>query len=242
MNKKYALILGSSGDIGTDIAMKLADSGWSLYLHFHTGNTKITKLSQQLADKYPSQDFFMIQGDLINDDISVITDKIFALNAIIFAQGITEYGLFNQLSHERMSELMKVNYEKPLLLVQALQDKLASADFGRIVFVGSIYGKVGSAMEVMYSSLKAALNGFTNAYAKEVGGLGITVNTVAPGAVRTNMTADFTKEELQNIVEEIPARRMAEPKDISFWVDNLLKEEAEYMTGETIYVDGGWLL
>lgn len=242
MSKKFALIIGASGDIGSDIAHKLAKSGWSLYLHFNNGEEKISQLIKQLRADYEKQEFIPLHSDLANDDIDVITDNVFSLNAIVFAQGITEYSLFTQLSKNRMSEMMLVNYEKPLLLIQALQEKLAKQESSRIVFIGSIYGKVGSAMEVMYSSLKGAIASFVDAYAKEVAGLGITVNSVAPGAVKTNMTSDFTKEELQTIVNEIPTGRMAEPNDISFWVDVLLKPESQYMTGETIYIDGGWLL
>ncbi|MGR3741507.1 elongation factor P 5-aminopentanone reductase [Companilactobacillus sp. DQM5] len=241
MNKKYALVVGASGDIGESIAAKLANSGWSLYLHYNNGEEKITKLISELVKNYPEQDFFSIKANLITDSIDVISEKIFALNAIVFAQGITEYGLFTSLTDIRMQELIKVNYEKPLLLVKKLQDKISNTGFGRIIFLSSVYGKIGSPMEVMYSSLKGAISSFANAYAKEVASLGITVNAIAPGAVKTNMTKDFTEEEIKDLNEQIPVGKMAKPKDISFWVDILMKKEAEYMTGETIYIDGGWL-
>ena len=242
MDKKYALIIGASGDIGVSVAQKLAQSGWSLYLHYNSGAEVIDKMTQELSARYPNQEFFKIKADLIADDIAVITDSIFSLNALIFAQGITEYGLFSTLSDERMQELMTVNYEKPLLLVKKLQDKIAQSGFGRIVFLGSVYGKVGSSMEVMYSSLKGAISSFANAYAKEVASLDITVNVIAPGAVQTKMTSFLNDDEKNELTDEIPLNKMAQPQDISFWVDTLLNKQSRYLTGETIYVDGGWLV
>lgn len=241
MNKKYALILGASGDIGSSIARKLASSGWSLYLHYNSNSEKTNKLIDELITNYSQQEFMSVKCDLVEDEITEITDNLFSLDAIIFAQGITKYGLFNQLTDDEFQTMLQVNYVKPLQLVKQLESKLAHSEFARIVFIGSIYGKTGSAMEVVYSSLKGALSAFANAYAKEVASLGITVNVLAPGAVNTAMIADFTSEELANVKEQIPVGRLAQPEDISFWVDTLLNKNSVYMTGETIYVTGGWL-
>lgn len=241
MIKKYALIIGASGDIGLDVAKKLAKSGWSLYLHYNNSNVKINELLEELTKQYSSQEFIKIKSDLSKDNVEKIVDEVFSIDALIFAQGITEYNFFSSLSKEKIAELIQVNYQQPLLLVKSLESKLAKSKQGRIVFIGSIYGKIGSAMEVLYSSLKGALSSFVNAYAKEVASLGITVNVVAPGAVNTQMIKDFSEEELTELKEEIPMGRLAKPTDISFWIDVLLKPQAQYMTGETIYVDGGWL-
>lgn len=241
MIKKYALIIGASGDIGLRTAQELAKSGWSLYLHYNKSIEKVENLLQELIQKYPTQEFLSIQADFSKDNVDKITKNIFSLDALIFTQGLTTYNLFSSLNEEEISKLIQVNYKQPLLLVKNLENKLARSSQGRIIFIGSIYGKIGSAMEVLYSSLKGAITSFVNAYAKEVASLGITVNVIAPGAVNTNMISDFSKEELQELSEQIPIGRLAEPEDITFWVNTLLKPQAGYMTGETIYIDGGWL-
>ena len=129
----------------------------------------------------------------------------------------------------------------PVLLLQRLEEKLAQNDYGRIVLISSIYGKTGSAMEVPYSMVKGAINTFVKAYSKEVASLNITVNAVAPGAVDTQMNANFDEETLTAIKEEIPVGHLANPTEISYWVKVLLDKKASYMTGQTLYVTGGWL-
>lgn len=96
-------------------------------------------------------------------------------------------------------------------------------------------------MEVAYSMLKGALSSFANAYAKEVATEGITVNVIAPGAVKTQMNDGWSSESIKRVNDEIPVSRWATPRDISFMVGNLLDSRAGYVTGQTIYVDGGWL-
>src|SRR5699024_7203275 len=112
---------------------------------------------------------------------------------------------------------------------------------GRIVFVGSVYGGSGSAMEVGYSTVKGALSAFVAAYSQEVASLGITANVVAPGAVSTKMNLTFTPQERQEVSSQIPAGYFAKPSEISYWICSMLDQQASYLTGQTIYVTGGWL-
>ena len=163
------------------------------------------------------------------------------MDAVIFAAGMTTYGLLPEVSAEQIDALWQVHVKTPMLILQALQSKLAQSDLGRIVFIGSIYGGRGSAMEVPYSTVKGAQSAFANAYAQEVGSLGITVNVIAPGAVATKMNQQFTADEQAAIAAEIPTGRFATPTQIAYWVQTLLAPEANYLTGQTIYVDGGWL-
>ena len=239
---RWALILGSSGDIGTQTAMDLAEKGWSLYLHYYKGQKKTIELQQQLHHDHPKQDFLLIQADLtLIDSVETISQQLFALDAVIFAQGTTDYGLFVKADPAALSQMLKMQVEVPLHLVQCLQDKLAMSGHGRIVFVGSVYGGSGSAMEVGYSTVKGALSAFVAAYSQEVASLGITANVVAPGAVSTKMNLTFTPQERQEISSQIPAGYFATPSEISYWICSMLDQQASYLTGQTIYVTGGWL-
>ena len=238
-----ALIIGASGDTGATIAERLAADGWSLYLHYNQNQERICKLQQQLSQQYARQDFFALQLDLTmgTGAVDQLKSQLFQVDAVIFAAGMTTYGLLPEVSAEQIDALWQVHVKTPMLILQALQSKLAQSDLGRIVFIGSIYGGRGSAMEVPYSTVKGAQSAFANAYAQEVGSLGITVNVIAPGAVATKMNQQFTADEQAAIAAEIPTGRFATPTQIAYWVQTLLAPEANYLTGQTIYVDGGWL-
>lgn len=238
----YALILGSSGDIGTSTAKKLAKEGWSLYLHYNNNKQRIDELMDELSAKYPHQDFIPIHFDMLNDDVKRLTEQIFGLDAIVFAQGNTYYKLLVDIKENELDNLWKIHIKLPILIMKEFQDKLANSHHGRIVFIGSIYGKIGSAMEVVYSTVKGAMSSLADAYAKEVASLGISVNVVAPGAVNTKMNSEFSKEDLEGVKEEIPANRLAQPDEISDLVSYLVNIKSNYLTGQTIYFAGGWLL
>lgn len=239
----YALIMGSSGDIGTSSAKNLAAKGWSLYLHYNKNSERIEKLRAQLVEKYPKQDFIPIKFDMEHDKVEDLTKQIFGLDAVVFAQGNTYYKLLVDISESEIDSLWNIHVKLPILILKQLQDKLAKTHHGRIIFIGSIYGKVGSAMEVVYSTVKGAMSSFADAYAKEVASLGISVNVVAPGAVNTKMnTQEFSSEDLENVKEEIPADRLANPDEIADLVSYLVNIKSNYLTGQTIYFAGGWLL
>lgn len=239
----WAMIFGASGDIGSQVARDLADRGWSLYLHYYRNRDRISELAAELAERHPAQDFIVLQYDMTDaENVSSVCDAVFGtLNAVIFSEGTTFYSLFSELSPENLDLMITMQLRTPLRIVQSLEKRLARADFGRIVFVGSVYGGAGSAMEVGYSTVKGALSAFSRAYAKEVASLGITVNVVAPGAVDTQMNSIFSLDEKEEVDSEIPIGRFASPAEISYWVTTLLDKKAGYMTGQTLYATGGWL-
>ncbi|SPC37544.1 elongation factor P 5-aminopentanone reductase [Latilactobacillus fuchuensis] len=238
-----ALVIGASGDIGMRCAQRLAKAGWSLYLHYYQNGERIGQLQQQLSQEYPQQDFLTCQLDLTAEPAVIRTaiDQLFQVDAVIFAAGMTTYGLLDEIPVEAINRLWLVHVQTPIQILQQLQTKLAQSDLGRIVFIGSIYGGRGSAMEVPYSTVKGAQSAFVNAYAQEVGTLGMTVNVVAPGAVATKMNQQFTPEEQQAIAADIPNGAFATTDQIAYWVQSLLAPEADYLTGQTLYVNGGWL-
>jgi 3-oxoacyl-[acyl-carrier protein] reductase len=237
---RSALIIGASGDIGTAIAEKLASEGYSLYLHYH--RHPVDDLVNRLAEKYPKQDFIPLTYDLTDPEhLDDLVGQLFSLDAVVFAAGQTYYHLFKDTTVEELTALMRVHLLTPMALLTKLEKKLAQSGHGRIVFIGSVYGGSGSAMEVAYSTVKGGQSAFVKAYSQEVASLGITVNVVAPGAVDTKMNHMFDPETLSAVKDEIPAARLAKPQDISFYVATLLQTEAAYLTGQTLYVTGGWL-
>lgn len=239
---KAALVTGASGDIGSSIARDLAGSGWSLYLHYHSNQEKIKLLLSELQSAYPEQEFYPICMDLTDEaGVPTLVDQIFSLQAIVFAHGKTEYGLLQDMTSPQMDSLWEMHVKIPMLIIQALQGKIARSRNGRILFISSIYGEVGSGLEVLYSTVKGAQIAFVKAYSKEVASVGVTVNAICPGAIDTQMNAHLDSDEKEALLEEIPLGRMGSPDEISFWVSQLLKEDSRYMTGQAIYVSGGWL-
>ncbi|MGX6978859.1 elongation factor P 5-aminopentanone reductase [Vagococcus elongatus] len=237
---KFALILGASGDIGQACARRLASKGWSLYCHYHQNETRVKTLIENLEKKYPRQDFFSLQLDMTDEKrIEAFTAQLFEVDAVIVASGQTIYKLLTDTTSREMDQLWQMMVKTPMLICQKVQEKLARKK-GSIVFIGSVYGISGSAMEVLYSTLKGAQHAFVKAYGQESASLDITVNAIAPGAVRTHMNYHWTEEETRQLLSEIPANRMAEADEIAAVVQFLLGEHARYITGTIIPVTGGW--
>ncbi|MGX7059686.1 elongation factor P 5-aminopentanone reductase [Vagococcus humatus] len=238
---KYALILGASGDIGRACAKALAEDGWSLYCHYYHHKERVVELNEELRQLYPKQDFFSVGFDMTHEtSLEPLLNQLFQVDSIIFANGKTVYKLLTDTTSQEIDELWQLMIKTPMCMCQALQSKLSHQHQGRIIFIGSVYGLSGSSMEVAYSTVKGAQQSFAKAYAQEVSSLGITVNVVAPGAVNTQMNANWTDEEKACLLAEIPMRRMAEPKEVAQVVRFLVKEEAGYITGTTIPITGGW--
>lgn len=239
---KAVLVTGSSGDIGSSICQALAAEGWSLYLHYHSNQQRITDMMQEFQERYPNQEFIPIKADLVEENaVEMLTSQLFSLNAVVFAHGTTEYGLLDALTPERMEYLWKMHVKTPILITQAVQSKIHKSNPGRIVFISSVYGEMGSSNEVFYSTVKGAQLAFVKAYSKEVASWGITVNAVSPGAVKTHMNTHLSLDELEELERDIPVGRLGEPSEISFWVQQLLKPDSAYMTGQILTVSGGWL-
>ncbi|AQS53013.1 3-oxoacyl-[acyl-carrier-protein] reductase FabG [Jeotgalibaca dankookensis] len=239
---KSALVTGSSGDIGRSVCRKLAADGWSLYLHYHSNKKVVDDLIYEFTILYPEQDFFPLQVNLEEDyAIERLKKQIFSLNAVIFAHGTTEYGLLKDLTSEKMDTLWKMHVKIPILITQAFQNKLHRDRNGRVVFISSVYGEMGSGNEVFYSTVKGAQLAFVRAYSKEVASWGITVNAISPGAIDTHMNEHYSDNDLEVLKQEIPMRRLGKASEVSFWVSQLLQPESSYMTGQSLTISGGWL-
>ena len=202
------------------------------------------ELGQKLFTKYPDQDFMPIKLDFEVDDaqLSEFVQNLLPVNAAVFAQGVTNYGFLGDEDLDNITRLIKINLTVPIKLTKLLEPQLMKQGFSRIVYLGSVYGGYGSALESVYSATKGGLSRFAQAYAREVASNNLTVNVIAPGAVKTNMNSIFSEDTIEEVQEEIPVGRWADGKDISYWIKVLLNERSSYLTGQTIYVTGGWLL
>lgn len=241
---KRAIVFGATGGIGKQICKVLAQNGWSLYVHCNNKLSEARAICKILAEKYITQDFLPLKLNFLtkDEDLENFVNNLLPINAVVFAQGITNYDFLGQQDLTTIEKIIKVNLTVPIKLTKLLENRLLKQDFSRIVYLGSVYGGQGSAMESVYSATKGGLTRFSQAYAREVASSNLTVNVVAPGAVDTPMNAMFSQETMQEVKDEIPASRLATGDDIAYWVNVILNEKSGYLTGQTIYVSGGWLI
>jgi 3-oxoacyl-[acyl-carrier protein] reductase len=239
MIRKYALITGASGGIGQAVALKLAPLGYHLYLHYNRNEKAVEALIERLT--HFGGEYIPIRADLSHiDGYKTISSQIFSIDDIIHCSGNSHYGLLVDLKQEEAESLMHVHVTSPMMLSKELLPKLIRKRSGNIIVVTSIWGQTGASCEVAYSAAKGAQISFVKALSKEVALNGIRVNAIAPGAVETPMLNRFSAEELAQLSDEIPMGRMGLPDEIADGVSFLLSDQASYVTGHVLAINGGW--
>lgn len=237
--KKFALITGASGGLGQAIAKKLAEAGYSLYLHYNQNEKGIGDLMGKLRQF--DGEFIPIKADLSSKSGYLeLASNIFSLDAIVHNAGNAVYGLLEDLEEADAESLIQIHVTSPLMLTKQLIPKLRQKKSGSIVVVSSIWGQTGAACEVAYSMVKGAQIAFAKALSKELGGSGIRVNAVAPGAIYTPMISGYSPDEVKAIAEEIPAGRLGSPDEVADSIEFLLSEKSSYITGQVLGINGGW--
>lgn len=239
--KKFVLITGASGGIGKAIALRLAEEGYSLYLHYHRNEASMMDLLNKLKE-FPGE-YIPIQSNLATTEgYKKVADNIFSIDAIVHNSGSSHYGLLVDLHEEEADQLISLHVKTPLLLTKELLPKLLSKKCGNIVVISSIWGQTGAACEVAYSTVKGAQIAFVKALSKEVALNGIRVNAIAPGVIQTEMLQHFNSDELEMIKADIPTGRLGTPENIADGVSFLLSDRSSYMTGQVLAINGGWYI
>lgn len=241
--KKFALVCGASGAIGTVICEKLAADGWSLYLHYFSNGEKVKNIAVDFQQRYQQQEFLLVQADFSNQAAAeYIASQLFSLHAVIFAGGHAYYGLLEDTSPTDMNKLWQVHVQTPMQLLAKVAAKLRQHDISYVLFIGSIWGAAGAAGEVVYSAAKGAQHSFVKAYAQEVAYNGIRVNAIAPGFIDTAMNHQLDADERQSIKEDIPLQRFGRTDDVANMVRFYISGQADYVTGQIIHLNGGWYI
>lgn len=239
--KKFVLITGASGGIGRAIALKLAEEGYSLYLHYHRNDEAIKNLLNYLEEF--QGEYIPIQANLATSEgYKKLAEHIFSIDAIIHNSGSSHYGLLVDLHEDDVDDLIGLHVKTPLLLTKELLPKLLTKKAGNIVVISSIWGQTGAACEVAYSTVKGAQIAFVKALSKEVALNGIRVNAIAPGVIQTEMLQHFNEAELEMIKGDIPTGKLGTPENIADGVSFLLSDRSSYMTGQVLAINGGWYI
>jgi 3-oxoacyl-[acyl-carrier protein] reductase len=237
--KKFALVTGASGGIGQAISLKLAASGYSLYLHYHQNNSGMKELLDRLV--HFEGEFIPVKADLSTKTGYLdLASAIFSIDAIVHNAGNAVYGLLSDLDETEAEKLIQIHVTSPLMLTKELIPKMVQKKAGSIVIVSSIWGQTGAACEVAYSMVKGAQISFAKALSKELAPSGIRVNAVAPGVISTPMLSGFSTEEIDYITAEIPAGRLGNPDEVADSIEFLLSDKSAYITGQVLAINGGW--
>lgn len=239
------LITGASGGIGSAIAERFAADGCRVALHYSASAEAVRAAADRCASLGASQ--VLTARANVGDKAEVLRmrDELakagFVPNVLVNNAGVAHYGMLQDVTEEEWDRVMNVNLKGTFLCSQAFMGEMIARRFGRIVNISSVWGLAGASCEVVYSAAKGGINAFTKALAKELALSGVSVNAVAPGAVRTAMLDSLSAEELNDLAEEIPIGRLAEPSEIAETVRFLALPEAAYMTGQILSPNGGWV-
>ncbi|WP_226665591.1 elongation factor P 5-aminopentanone reductase [Metabacillus litoralis] len=238
---KFALITGASGGIGTAIAEKLLEEGYSLYVHFNQNETSITNFIS--SSKSKGKTIIPIQADLSErDGVEKLINHIsIPIDLLVLNSGNSFFGLITDMEVEKIDQMVQLHITSPFLLAQKLIPSMIKKKTGNIIVISSVWGITGASCEVLYSMVKGGQNSFVKALAKEVAPSNIRVNAIAPGAILTNMLSQFNEDELSGLEEEIPLGRLGKPQEIAEAVLFLSSKKSSYITGQVLTVDGGWI-
>ena len=235
---KVALVTGASRGIGRAVAEQLAALGAKV-VGTATSEKGADAISTYLGDK--GCGLVLNVGDTasIEQCLEQIKNQFGDIDILVNNAGITRDNLLMRMKDEEWFDIMQTNLTSVYRLSKAVMRSMMKKRFGRIISIGSVVGSMGNAGQTNYAAAKAGVLGFTKSLAKEVASRGITVNAIAPGFIDTDMTKELSDEQKEAIFSQVPANRLGQPEEIAATVAFLASQQAAYITGETIHVNGG---
>ncbi|MDC0229730.1 3-oxoacyl-[acyl-carrier-protein] reductase [Deltaproteobacteria bacterium] len=239
-NGQTALITGAGRGIGKTIAVKLAESGLDIAIaDMNPVSDSVVKEIEEYGTKCLAFQLDVTDVESVDSVVKKIIDETGGIHILVNNAGITKDNLFMRMKPEQWSQVIDVNLNGVFHVTKAVIRTMVKQHSGRIINISSIVGFSGNPGQVNYSSTKSGLIGFTKSLSREVGTRGITVNAVAPGFINTAMTQALNESQQQAILSQIPLGRMGEAEDIANAVAFLASEEASYITGTVLHVNGG---
>ncbi len=240
---KVVIVTGASRGIGRNIAYNLALNGYSVIANYNNSEQEAIKLKEELNNQGIEIDIFKANVSKRSDVqrlVNFVIEKYRKIDVLINNAGIAQSKLFTDITDEDFEQMLKNNLYSAFYASQEVARYMIREHNGSIINISSMYGKIGASCEVHYSISKAGIDGMTKALAKELGPSNIRVNSIAPGAIDTDMNRFLTDEDWKQIVEETPLMKKGYPIDITRCVKWLIEDE--FTTGQVISVDGGMVM
>lgn len=235
---KVALITGATGGIGTQIAKKMYAQGATLALT-DMNMDKLKALQSELGDRVFVYSANLTDSDSLKELVKNVEKDCGKIDILVNNAGITKDGLAMRMSDEQWQQVLDINLTAGFKLARAVVPGMMKRRFGRIIGMASIVGVMGNAGQANYSASKAGLIAMSKCMAQELASRGITLNCVAPGFIKTPMTDALTDDVKAQLLKEVPMGRLGTAEDIANTVVFLASDEAAYITGQTIHVNGG---
>lgn len=241
-NQKTAIVTGASGGIGTAIAIKLNSLGYNLVLNYNNNITAISDVVAIFSNKGPKN--ILVKADISDynqagDLISKALDEFESIDLLVNNAGITRDKLLSMMSEDDFNTVIRINLNGTFNCTRHVCKKMIKQKSGRIINISSVVGLMGNIGQVNYSASKAGVIGLTKSTAKELARKNITCNAIAPGFIDTHMTDAMSEEAKIEVIKNIPLKRLGTPEDVAELVAFLASDQASYITGQIISVDGG---
>lgn len=241
MTKQIALVTGASRGIGKAIAERLADDGFFV-VGTATSDAGADAISTYLGENGKGIKLNVTDAESVAEAIKTVNDEFGAPTVLVNNAGITRDNLLMRMKDDEWDDIINTNLTSVYRMSKAVLRGMMKAKTGRIINISSVVGFTGNAGQANYAAAKAGMVGFAKSMAKEVGSRNITVNTIAPGFIDTDMTKELSEDIKNALLASIPLSRLGEAKEIAHTVAFLASAGAGYITGETLHVNGGMFM
>jgi 3-oxoacyl-[acyl-carrier protein] reductase len=242
---KVAVVTGAGRGIGRAIALKLAQLGASIVIDYRSSAKEAEELISEIRNNGGKAE--MVQADVSSFEeaekvIKFAVESFGKLDILVNNAGITKDTLLLRMKEEDFSKVLDVNLKGVFNCTKHASAIMLKQKSGRIINISSVIGLIGNAGQANYAAAKAGIIGFTKSIAKELGSRGITVNAIAPGFITTDMTEVLSDKVKEKLLENVPLKRLGSPEDVANLAAFLASENASYITGQVINVDGGMVM
>lgn len=239
---KIALVTGASRGIGRAIALKLSDAGAKIAINFAGNLAKAEEVKAEIESR--GGEALLVQGsvdnfEVVNSVVKKIVETWGTVDILINNAGITRDNLLIKMSESDFDEVIATNLKGVFNCTKAVTRMMMKNRSGRIVNLASVVGLTGNISQANYAAAKAGIIGFTKSAAKELATRGVTVNAIAPGFINTDMTAKLSEKIREETLNQIPMGKFGTPEDVANLAAFLVSDQAAYITGQVINVDGG---
>jgi 3-oxoacyl-[acyl-carrier protein] reductase len=241
-DNKIALITGASRGIGRAIALELSSQGAYVVVNYNQNASAAEEVSNNIVNsggKCKLSSFNVSNFTRVQEEIDRITEELGGIHILVNNAGITRDGLLLRMKENDWDEVLSVNLKGVFNCTKAASKIMVKQRYGRIINITSVVGEMGNVGQTNYSASKAGIIGLTKSTAKELGSRNITVNAVSPGFIETDITQDLSQKIKDAYIEAIPLGRFGKPDDVAKAVMFLASDDASYITGEVIRVNGG---